>query len=333
MTRRTPAMTALGIMLSISYVIALQSPRKDIPEIVFKPKQVFADIYDPTRIELDKDGNVYILSRQDHSIAVIQPSGTQARRIGRIGGRNGELYMPTDFAIAPDGTVWVADGGNDRIQHFKADGSFLGSFYVEGPADIAVPSVNEIAVVGLRDDALARLYTPQGKELRRLGESVPVELASRQEQAMLNRGRVYSLVPGQLLYHFSGLLTPAIHRLDIASGKVIQRIPVTDPALEPIINEATKRLLEGRHEGEAIRLFATLNATAVEPGTNNYWICPAGPFVLVYDSSGRKRAVLRPQRTNGQPLGAHDIVLTRAGTGYFIAGRTIFAFDLSATRF
>jgi outer membrane protein assembly factor BamB/sugar lactone lactonase YvrE len=40
------------------------------------------------------------------------------------GGDSGFAY-PANIALAPDGTVWVADTGNDRFQLFSPDGSFL----------------------------------------------------------------------------------------------------------------------------------------------------------------------------------------------------------------
>ena len=37
----------------------------------------------------------------------------------------GEFNYPTDVALGPEGTLYVADGFNDRIQVFGADGRFL----------------------------------------------------------------------------------------------------------------------------------------------------------------------------------------------------------------
>lgn len=55
--------------------------------------------------------------------------------IGSMGSEPGQLQKPRGIAIAPDGTIYVADSGNHRIQHFSTDGKVLhtwGSF-----ADIA----------------------------------------------------------------------------------------------------------------------------------------------------------------------------------------------------
>jgi len=47
---------------------------------------------------------------------------------GKRGDGPGELYKPIFLAFGPDGTVFVADSGNDRVQYFTRAGSFLGSF-------------------------------------------------------------------------------------------------------------------------------------------------------------------------------------------------------------
>jgi len=42
-----------------------------------------------------------------------------------VGSEPGQLSFPRNMAVAADGTVYVADSGNHRIQVFAADGSFL----------------------------------------------------------------------------------------------------------------------------------------------------------------------------------------------------------------
>lgn len=51
--------------------------------------------------------------------------------IGLTGTEPGQFQSPRDMALAPDGTLYVADTSNNRIQHLAADGSVLqvwGSF-------------------------------------------------------------------------------------------------------------------------------------------------------------------------------------------------------------
>jgi DNA-binding beta-propeller fold protein YncE len=48
--------------------------------------------------------------------------------IGAEGGADGEFNEPRGIALAPDGSVYVADSGNNRIQHISADGSFVNSW-------------------------------------------------------------------------------------------------------------------------------------------------------------------------------------------------------------
>ncbi len=45
--------------------------------------------------------------------------------IGTAGTEPGQFNSPRGVALAPDGSVYVADANNHRIQHFSADGTFL----------------------------------------------------------------------------------------------------------------------------------------------------------------------------------------------------------------
>ncbi len=56
------------------------------------------------------------------------------RSIGTSGNLAGQLNAPRGIAIAPDGTLYVADTNNNRIQHFAADGTFLNSWGTFGNA-------------------------------------------------------------------------------------------------------------------------------------------------------------------------------------------------------
>jgi YD repeat-containing protein len=48
---------------------------------------------------------------------------------GLQGSADGQFKVATDVAIDPtDSTVWVADDENDRIQHFTAEGAYIGKF-------------------------------------------------------------------------------------------------------------------------------------------------------------------------------------------------------------
>lgn len=48
--------------------------------------------------------------------------------IGSAGVENGQFNAPRGIAIAPDGTIYVADSRNHRIQHFSADGKWITSW-------------------------------------------------------------------------------------------------------------------------------------------------------------------------------------------------------------
>jgi len=47
----------------------------------------------------------------------------------------GQFYDPRSVAVAPDGTVYVADTYNHRIQRFSASGAFLGTWGARGSGD------------------------------------------------------------------------------------------------------------------------------------------------------------------------------------------------------
>ncbi|HMN61529.1 MAG TPA: NHL repeat-containing protein, partial [Anaerolinea sp.] len=48
--------------------------------------------------------------------------------IGQSGSNPGEFQAPRGLAVAPDGSLYVADSRNNRIQHFSADGQLINTW-------------------------------------------------------------------------------------------------------------------------------------------------------------------------------------------------------------
>ncbi len=76
---------------------------------------------------------------------------------GTSGTSSGQFNAPHGIAIAPDGTLYVADTNNNRIQHFSASGQFINSWGTF--ADITVGD----APIGTFNQPWAVAVSPDGK--------------------------------------------------------------------------------------------------------------------------------------------------------------------------
>lgn len=88
----------------------------------------------PVAVAVSHDGKtIYVvdrgdLSNNDHKVVAFTPDGKEKFRLGARGQDDGKFNIPLAAAVAPDGTLLVADSGNSRIQAFDADGKFKFSF-------------------------------------------------------------------------------------------------------------------------------------------------------------------------------------------------------------
>jgi hypothetical protein len=67
---------------------------------------------------------VYVADSDNARVQVFSAKGGFLRKWGSQGTGDGQFGNPEDLAIAPDGTIWVADDPNSRYEQFSSTGAF-----------------------------------------------------------------------------------------------------------------------------------------------------------------------------------------------------------------
>lgn len=104
------------------------------------------------------DGGFLATDVETGAVLRVSAGGKVVARVGRRGGRPGEFNFPTAILEAPDGTVWVLDTLNFRVQHLDPDLNPLGAFgqLGDGSGHFALPK-------GLAMDGGGHLYVSDAR--------------------------------------------------------------------------------------------------------------------------------------------------------------------------
>ncbi len=98
-----------------------------------------------TAVAAAPDDTLYVVE-QTNRVRHVTAEGTVLDVWGSEGHGPGEFFMPHGIAVAPDGTVYVADTSNHRIQAFDGTGAFLSEWGREGPEPGAFSAPQAVAV-------------------------------------------------------------------------------------------------------------------------------------------------------------------------------------------
>lgn len=290
-------------------------PEKQTVTGVIPIKRVLPEVRNAYRIKSDQAGNIYVLEREDHSIAVYDHQLKFVRRIGRIGNGPGEFYNIRDFAIGRQGELYIADAGNSRIQVLDSKGRFLRQFRFFAPSSVAVLSGGQILVVGQADDQPIRVFSPEGKYIKTIGTPVDLGLKNRELNAFLNQGRVLVDRNDNIYYMFESLLNPTVRKYS-PEGKLLMEIHPEGTEMTKIRSRAEAKLANTIKEG-SLSAEGVLNAIEID-SAGNIWIAPAGPIVYVYSAQGKKLAEYRwREKTSGWDWGALGLTI-RGSKGYLV---------------
>jgi predicted membrane-bound mannosyltransferase/DNA-binding beta-propeller fold protein YncE len=95
----------------------------------------------PRNLAFAPDGSLYVADTNNHRIQHLAPDGSVLNVWGTYsGGENtqpagGTFYEPWGVAVGPDGSVYVTDTWNHRIQRFTAQGEFIQMWGYLGQAE------------------------------------------------------------------------------------------------------------------------------------------------------------------------------------------------------
>ncbi len=141
----------------------------------------------PKDIDFAEDGTFYVSDSQNHRILHIDQEGNLLHSWGQYGASDysamvmapgGSFNEPWGLAVGPDGSVYVADTWNNRIQKFTSDGEFVtmwGEFgaaetpyHFWGPRGVAVDDQGRVYVTDTGNKRVV-IFDSDGSSLASFG--------------------------------------------------------------------------------------------------------------------------------------------------------------------
>ncbi len=138
----------------------------------------------PRDVALATDGTLYVADTFNHRIQHLNPDGSVIKVWGSFAdvskgeAPGGTFYEPWGIAVGPDGSVYVADTWNHRIQKFNADGEFelmwgyFGTadtpFAIWGPRDITIDDKGQVYITDTGNKRIV-IYDQNGNYVAQFG--------------------------------------------------------------------------------------------------------------------------------------------------------------------
>jgi DNA-binding beta-propeller fold protein YncE len=120
----------------------------------------------PSGVAVSPQNEIVVIDRVH--IQRFTPEGELVAAWGKSGSGDGELNRPLGMTIDPQGYIYVADTGNNRIQKFDLSGRFLVKWGSEGtkdgqmmaPAAVAVDEKGNVFVVETGNNRVQEFTVP-----------------------------------------------------------------------------------------------------------------------------------------------------------------------------
>lgn len=249
-----------------------------------------------------RGGKYYVSDVRGNRLLVINEAMQVEREIGRIGSGPGQLLHPGHVGVAKDGTIFVEDGGNERVQRFDPDGHCLGAFSPGAYEGFKVSREKEVYLGQPESGSLVNVFTAEGKKLRSFGklkkfsEVYGAQYSDKDElyEVAVNRVRLFIDEAGSVYVTF--MLAPIIQKYDSRGTLLFERRlqgEEINQLTDILINRSAFKYLSTSRDGFEAR-FITLDPV-VDPGTGNIHVLLPNGLIYVADGDGQKVSLLRPQ--------------------------------------
>ena len=161
--------------------------RSEHPMVVFDRDGNFIDAWgddilkDAHGIFIDADDNIYCTERDTHVMRKFTTTGELLMTLGTPDepGAEGEPFnKPTDFALGPDGEMYISDGyGNARVHKYSPDGELIKSWGQPGtgPGEFDLPHCVRVdprnrLMVADRENNRIQFFTLDGEYIEEWGD-------------------------------------------------------------------------------------------------------------------------------------------------------------------
>lgn len=132
-------------------------------------------------IFIDADDNIYCVERETHVMHKFTTDGKLLMTLGTMDkpGAEGEPFnLPTDFALGPDGEMFISDGyGNARIHKYSPDGELIKSWGKPGtgPGEFDLPHCVRVdprnrVMIADRENNRIQFFTLDGEYIEEWGD-------------------------------------------------------------------------------------------------------------------------------------------------------------------
>lgn len=139
---------------------------------------------------------VYIADECNHRIQVLDLNLKPFFKFGTRGSKKKEFEFPCDVAVTNDGTVYVTDTGNNRVQVFKANGEYIRQFgndTLGSPVGICIDDDGRILVAD-HGNCRVCVFNPNGELIDSFGENEKkkAEFVDLYGIAVDSNGKIYT---------------------------------------------------------------------------------------------------------------------------------------------
>ena len=295
--------------------------------VMLSADQIFgADRYPPLGLNAPRsiaaglDGDIYVADSRNHRILHIGADGTLLKEWGTFADQQGgnasigTFNEPWGVAVGPDGSVYVSDTWNHRVQKFTKDGKPVitwgqygqpspdlpeSSSYFWGPRGIAVDSQGHVFVADTGNKRIA-VFDSDGKYITEFGTAgldpgqfdEPVGVAVAEDGTVFVTDtwnqRIQSFIPSQ-----DGTLYSPLQQWDVNAwfGQSLDNKPFIAVSKDNhvfITDPEGYRVIEFTSAGEFVRTWGDFGSGPNEIGlAAGVAVDPAG-FVWVTDAGNNR---------------------------------------------